>query len=158
MEDEINQKINLTDVIPRHVEPFYYAQHCHEAILAFAYALDKTIKGEHTLSVIYLFPKASLVSKAKISTAERHVIEIIVSFGDFPDLNTSSELNENATKLANLKNGTHFSIEHFFYNNSAVVQRMKRHLEDTSFQGLSVSIYVILMYPCIIMYMKAVHA
>ena len=66
-----------------------------------------------------------------------------------PDLNTSTELNENATKMANQKNGKRFSIEHFFYNNSEIVEQMDTHLQNTSFRGLSVSIifvYVSVMY------------
>ena len=46
VKEEINQAINLISYIPDYSEPFYYAQHCHEAMLAFAYALDRTITGK----------------------------------------------------------------------------------------------------------------
>ena len=103
------------------------------------------------------FPKHACSQKQKRLQQRDMLLRQLYLLVMFPDLSTSSELNENATKLANLKNGTHFSIEHFFYNNSAVVLRMKKHLEDTSFCGLSVSIYVIL-YVSLYMCMKAVYA
>ena len=37
---------NLLSYIDSNPEPFFYAKHCHEASLAFAYALNKTITGK----------------------------------------------------------------------------------------------------------------
>ena len=45
VKEKFNDDINLSDFIPDLSEPFYYAQHCHEATLAFAFALNKTIAG-----------------------------------------------------------------------------------------------------------------
>ena len=45
VKDEINQDIKLSDLIPDASTPFYYSQLCHEATLAFAFALNKTITG-----------------------------------------------------------------------------------------------------------------
>lgn len=47
MKEKINDEIQLSNVIQDDSEPFYYAQHCHEGMLAFAYALDKTIRGKY---------------------------------------------------------------------------------------------------------------
>ena len=44
---EVNEEINLRSYIPDRSDPFYYAQHCHEATLTLAFALNKTINGEH---------------------------------------------------------------------------------------------------------------
>ena len=44
--EELNVEINLLSYIDSNPEPFYYAKHCHEASLAFAYALNKTITGK----------------------------------------------------------------------------------------------------------------
>lgn len=43
LESEANEDINLTRYV---TSPFVYAQHCHEAVLALAYALNLTIAGE----------------------------------------------------------------------------------------------------------------
>ncbi|CAI8012114.1 Gamma-aminobutyric acid type B receptor subunit 1 [Geodia barretti] len=40
---EVNEEINLRSYIPDRSDPFYYAQHCHEATLTLAFALNKTI-------------------------------------------------------------------------------------------------------------------
>ena len=45
-ERDINQEINLTDYVDRDADPFVYSYNCHEATLAFAYALNKTIAGK----------------------------------------------------------------------------------------------------------------
>ena len=45
LKEKINEDINLSSYIPDPSVPFYYAQHCHEATLAFAFALNKTITG-----------------------------------------------------------------------------------------------------------------
>ena len=45
--EELNAEINLLSYIDSNPEPFYYAKHCHEASLAFAYALNKTITGKY---------------------------------------------------------------------------------------------------------------
>ena len=44
VKDETNEAIKLSSFIPV-PKPFYYSQHCHEATLAFAFALNKTIAG-----------------------------------------------------------------------------------------------------------------
>ena len=54
--EEFNADINLHSYIDSsNPEPFYYAKHCHEASLAFAYALNKTITGKcytYTASIV----------------------------------------------------------------------------------------------------------
>ena len=45
VERDINQQINLTSYVDVNEDPFVYSYICHEATLAFAYALNKTIAG-----------------------------------------------------------------------------------------------------------------
>ena len=45
-ERDINQEIDLTSYVVRGPDPFVYSYNCHEATLAFAYALNKTIAGK----------------------------------------------------------------------------------------------------------------
>ena len=52
---EVNEEINLRSYIPDRSDPFYYAQHCHEATLAFAFALNKTINGEHNHIAVIIY-------------------------------------------------------------------------------------------------------
>jgi gamma-aminobutyric acid type B receptor len=44
VDEDINQKINLTSFLDGNEEPYVYSYHCHEATIAFAYALNKTIE------------------------------------------------------------------------------------------------------------------
>ena len=46
-ERNINQEIDLTNYVDRSEDLFVYSYTCHEATLAFAYALDKTIAGKY---------------------------------------------------------------------------------------------------------------
>ena len=43
----INQDIDLTNYTSHSADPFVYSYHCHEATLAFAYALNNTITGKY---------------------------------------------------------------------------------------------------------------
>ena len=56
------------------------------------------------------------------------------------ELDNNMELNEKATSFAYLPNGTKFRIENFHYNNSVIVMEMTKHLQNSSFPGLSVSV------------------
>ena len=47
VESDENKDIELRAFVPDPSEPFYYAQQCYEATLVFAFALNKTIDGEH---------------------------------------------------------------------------------------------------------------
>lgn len=58
----------------------------------------------------------------------------------FSGLNDSRE-NENTTQLTNPSQEQMFSIENFLYNNSVIVAEMFRHLQSSSFRGLSVSMF-----------------
>ena len=46
-ERDINQEIDLTSFVNDSADPFIYSYTCHEATLAFAYALNKTIAGKY---------------------------------------------------------------------------------------------------------------
>ena len=46
-----------------------------------------------------------------------------------------------AAKLSGLPDGENFTMANFTYANSAVVSRMFAHLHNTSFPGISVSIF-----------------
>lgn len=46
-ERDINQAIDLPSFVNHSTDPFIYSYSCHEATLAFAYALDKTIAGKY---------------------------------------------------------------------------------------------------------------
>lgn len=61
MKEEINDEIHLSTILQDDSEPFYYAQHCHEGMLAFAYALDKTIRGKLSILAYYVFEPANNV-------------------------------------------------------------------------------------------------
>ena len=56
------------------------------------------------------------------------------------DLNENSTLNREAAELSGLPEGENFTIANFTYANSAVVSQVFRHLQHTSFAGISVSI------------------
>ena len=43
----INQEIDLTSYVDRGQDPYVYSYNCHEATLAFAYALNETIAGKY---------------------------------------------------------------------------------------------------------------
>ena len=42
----INQEIDLASYVDSSEDPFVYSYNCHEATIAFAYALNKTIAGK----------------------------------------------------------------------------------------------------------------
>ena len=115
MSGDINNEIKLSEVIPDPSVPFLYAQHCHEATLTFAYALNKTITGQPSL--VYLMNSTT----------------------NYIELETNMELNRDAAMMAGLPDETKFKMENFHYNNLVIVEEMFRHLRNTSFSGLSVS-------------------
>ena len=45
-ERDINQEIDLANYVDGSENPFVYSYNCHEATIAFAYALNKTIAGK----------------------------------------------------------------------------------------------------------------
>ena len=55
------------------------------------------------------------------------------------DLNENSTLNREAAEQNHLLEGENFTMANFTYNNSVVVSRMFEHLENTMFNGVSVS-------------------
>ena len=54
-EGVINQDIDLISFVNHSADPFIYSYTCHEATLAFAYALNKTIAGKYIRSIAYEF-------------------------------------------------------------------------------------------------------
>ena len=55
------------------------------------------------------------------------------------DLNENSTLNREAAEQNHLLKGENFTMANFTYKNSVVVSRMFEHLENTMFDGISVS-------------------
>ena len=55
------------------------------------------------------------------------------------DLAEDEELNREAADQSDLPEGETFTMANFTYANSAVVTRMFEHINNTPFQGLSVS-------------------
>ena len=53
-ERDINEELNLESFIDR-TTPFPYAYHCHEGVLAFAYALNQTIAGRSIYYRVLMF-------------------------------------------------------------------------------------------------------
>ena len=53
VERDINKEIDLLSHIDQsYTEPFFYSRQCHEAVLAFGYALNKTVASE----TLYAWP------------------------------------------------------------------------------------------------------
>ena len=50
-----------------------------------------------------------------------------------------SDLNRAAAELSGLPEGENFTLANFTYANSAVLSEVLKHLQDTSFAGITVS-------------------
>ena len=113
----MNRDLDLIEHNQNYPDPFFHAQHCHEAMLTFAYALNATIRGQ--CPVLY----------SNLVCIDLHCVE----------LETNMELNRDAAMMAGLSDGTKFKMENFSYSNPVIVREMFRHLQNTSFLGLTVS-------------------
>ena len=60
---------------------------------------------------------------------------------DISELAKNETLNREAARQSGLSDGETFTMANFTYNNSVVVSRMFKHIENTTFAGLSVSEY-----------------
>ena len=61
-------------------------------------------------------------------------------------------MNREAAEMSGLPKGENFSMDKFSYNNTVVVSQMFKHLEKTSFPGISVSRYWKVLVYCITIY------
>jgi CDP-diglyceride synthetase len=94
-----------------------FDQHCFDATLALAIALNKTIEGIHTSAVCSVL-----------------LINVIVLL----DLSTDQMFSDIARQQAGLRNEMGFQITDFNYSVSVIPNRTKLHLGDVCFDGLSV--------------------
>lgn len=62
---------------------------------------------------------------------------------NFSDLRNNQTLNKEAAQEAGLPDGEIFSLANFTYSNSAIVKNMFYHLNNTEFQGITVSSYIL---------------
>ena len=113
---DINKAINFQNFTSSQ-EPFVYSYHCHEGLLAFAYALNKTIAGMEDIILCFL----------------------LVKYFSKSDLAENETLNREAAEESHLPRGETFTMANFTYANSAVVSRMFEHLQNTMFPGITVS-------------------
>ena len=116
LKTDSNEAINLRGYINDSQDQFVYSYHCHEGMLTLAYALNKTIAGmdDNHLCV----------------TCERV---------NGSDLAENETLNREAAEESGLPEGETFTMANFTYANSGIVTRMFEHLQNTSFQGITVS-------------------
>ena len=73
MNSDINEEINLANYITQHTEPFQYSYQCHEGMLTFAYAINKTIEGKRVRYIkihtaMYIYSAQHLRNYSYIST------------------------------------------------------------------------------------------
>ena len=129
MDRDINQKIDLTSYVDHNEEPFVYSYNCHEATIAFAYALNKTIEGKYSIVKHWYYG---------------YMYNIMYTHADLIENDT---VNSKAAKESGLPEGANFTMADFTYANSVVVSRMFTHLQTTSFPGISVcNLLLCMMY------------
>ena len=122
MDRDINQKI-----LDSNEDLFVYSYNCHEATIAFAYALNKTIEGKYSIVKHWYYDYMYMYTHA--------------------DLIKNDTVNSKAAKESGLPEGANFTMADFTYANSVVVSRMFTHLQNTSFPGISVcNLLLCMMY------------
>lgn len=112
----INENINLLDAIG--VKFPLYSEICYEATFTLAFALQNVIEGKWSTCVYGL----------EFYRVTSHV-----------ELETDSIFNKEAAQQSGLSDGEVFTLENFTYSNSAILERMYYHINNTDFLGITVS-------------------
>ena len=135
----MNQKLELAELIGD-VFPSV-APACHEATLTLALALHQTSEGSPCFHYkIFVESRNTCFMNITLSTGK--VINYKVYYYYFlTDLKTDSALNREAGKQAGLEEEDRFTLANFSYSNTAILQRMAYHLNQTDFLGITVSIF-----------------
>ena len=109
----INEDLNLKGIVTNYLDN---AEQCHEATLAFAYALHNTSNGKPYMTGV---PSTTL------------------NFLSYLDFKENQTLNMVAAQEADLPPGD-FTLANFSYVNSVVAERMFHHLKNPGFLGITV--------------------
>ena len=99
---------------PLNVSANQYSSYCHDAAWTLAYALNNTLNSEQALSKVIANYSLDLTGLKDDAVNE----EIAQAFNITPP----------------------FKLEDFTYNNNKFLEIIFRHLEDTSFDGVTVGV------------------
>ena len=141
----LDEEQSYLGVPPLYLKQFNYSQYCYDATWTLAYALNQTINGNVYAVICVCVSEWERVCPCAVDVAFWFYFKSFCSGRQLFHLYFTAELEENSAlnskvwDAAGLRGNGTFPLDHFSYNNSALLNVIFQHVQRTNFSGITVS-------------------